>query len=277
MTLRRLGFIGAGGMTETVLTTLAERLDDRLELLSVLILPEFADLAKELIDRQGDSIATTTRLHTNLEQYLADVPELVVECAGQMAVRQYGREILRAGIDFLVVSTGAFADDAFRLQAEAAATAGRAKLIVSSGAIGGIDVLGAARLSGLREVTYTGRKPPNAWLGTPAERLPDLTNLTEEVAFFKGTAREAARSYPQNANVSATVALAGSGFDETRVTLIADPMVSRNIHEVSVRSECADFVITLQGWASPSQPKTSLTAGFRIAREILDRRSCIVI
>lgn len=132
-----------------------------------------------LIDRQGESIAAAIRLHTNLEQYLADVPELVVECAGQMAVRQYGREILRAGIDLLVVSTGVFADDAFRLQAEAAASAGRAKLIVSSGAIGGIDVLGAARLSGLREVTYIGRKPPNAWLGTPAERLLDLTNLTE--------------------------------------------------------------------------------------------------
>lgn len=43
MTLHRLGFIGAGGMTETVLTTLAETLDDRLELLSVLVLPEFAN------------------------------------------------------------------------------------------------------------------------------------------------------------------------------------------------------------------------------------------
>jgi aspartate dehydrogenase len=153
MTLQRLGFIGAGGMTETILTTLAETLNDRLELLSVLVLPEFADLAKDLLDRTSERIAAATRLHTNLEQYLADTPELVVECAGHVAVREYGREILRAGIDFLAVSTGAFADDAFRLQIEAAANAGQAKLILSSGAIGGIDVLGAARLSGLQEVT----------------------------------------------------------------------------------------------------------------------------
>ena len=101
--------------------------------------------------------------------------------------------------------------------------------------------------------------------------------MTAPAIFFEGTARRAATDYPQNANVAAAVAIVGLGFDATTVRLIADPMAARNVHEVSVRASCGDFELRLEGHPSPLNPKTSLMAGFSVAREILNRTGALVI
>jgi aspartate dehydrogenase len=266
--MRRLGLIGAGGMAETVLTALAANLPAKLDHLSLLT-------RGGSVSVPGVAHETTTR--TDLAAFLADDPHLVAECAGHAAVRAYGAAVLASGRDLIVISVGALADDALRADLESAAQHGGSRLILPPGAVGGIDALAAARLSGLHDVVYTGRKPPKAWHGTPAERLLDLDALTAPTTFFEGSAREAASTYPQNANVAATVALAGLGFDATRVRLIADPGIARNVHEVSVRAACADFTIRLDGHPSPANPKTSLTAGYSVARAVLNRVGSFVI
>jgi len=275
--MRKLGLIGAGGMAATLLTALTEGLSRQLDHLSVLVLPQDLPAANALLDGPGKQLAQSTAVRTSLAAFLADAPDVVAECAGHGAVREYAQAVLESGHDLVLISSGVLADDALRGRLEAASRASGARLIIPPGAVGGIDVLGAARLSGLEEVVYTGRKPPLAWRGTPAERLLDLAALTEPTTFYEGTAREAAQAYPQNANVAATVALAGAGFDATRVHLVADPGISRNVHEISVRSTCAEFTIRLEGRASPANPKTSLTAGFSIARELLNRAASVVI
>lgn len=275
--MRTLGLIGAGGMAGTLLAALAEGLPAPLDRLSALVRPKNETAAQALLDGPGAAVAASRAVRVTLEAFLNDAPEVVVECAGHAAVREYGAAVLESGRDLIIVSIGALADDTLRTRLEAAARASGARLILPAGAVGGIDALAAARLSGLDEVIYTGRKPPGAWRGTPAERLLDLDALTEPATFYEGTAREAARDYPQNANVAATVALAGAGFDATRVRLVADPGVARNVHEISVRSTCADFTVRLEGRASPGNPKTSLTAGFSVAREVLNRIASTII
>ena len=84
----------------------------------------------------------------------------------------------------------------------------RALRLLAETAQGGV-VNALAREGGLEQVTYTGTKPAAAWKGTPAEAACDLDVLAAPFCFFEGCAREAARQYPRNANVAATVALAG--------------------------------------------------------------------
>ena len=204
--MRHLGLIGAGGMAETLLDALAQSLPAPLEQLS--LLSTGSPRAAELVARFGKGIAHRTAVHQSLEAMLADGAEVVAECAGHGAVRQHGAAVLAAGRELVVISSGALADDALRASLEDAMRRGGGRLSLPAGAVGGIDVLAAARLSGLESVTYTGRKPPRAWKGTQAERAIDLESLSEPSVFFEGSAREAATLYPQNANVAATIAMA---------------------------------------------------------------------
>lgn len=277
MTLRRLGIIGAGGIASVVTATLAKELPTPLEQVSVLVPAQFVAQAQALLDRCGEKLAQARNVRTEVEALLADGPDVVAECASHVAVRDYCPTILQAGCDLVLISIGSLSDESLYVSLVEAAKAGGAQLVLPSGAIGGIDALAAARLSGLESVVYTGRKPPNAWKGTPAQDLLDLDKLKEPTVFYTGSARKAAADYPFNANVAATLALAGIGLDSTQVRLMADPGIQRNIHEFAVRSACGDFTVKLEGRPSRENPKTSLMAGYSVARDLLNRAGPVVI
>jgi aspartate dehydrogenase len=116
---------------------------------------------------------------------------------------------------------------------------------------------------------YTGSKPPNAWRGTPAEAKLDLNSIASAQTFFQGSAREAARDYPRNANVTATVALAGFGFDASTVRLVAEPGVTMNIHEVRYEGAFGHAQVVVAGHPSPANSRTSLLTGLSIWKNLL--------
>ena len=204
-----------------------------------------------------------TRSVDQVEALIEARPQLICEAAGHDAVRAYGEAVLKAGIDFIITSIGALGDEALHERLQAGAVSSGARLILATGAIGGLDILSAAKLSGLTSVTYTARKPPSAW-GLAHRASAEIFTL------YDGPAREAVMAFPKNANVAAAVALAGIGFEATRVRLLADPGITRNIHEIQFASAAADVRIEIIGHAAPDNPKTSLTTGFSLARAILD-------
>ncbi len=277
MKLKSLGVIGSGAIAAPMLDAVARNISRPLETLSLLTLPAVADSARTLLERCGPRIARQHRLITDGEEFLALQHDLVVECAGHAAVKAYGTKVLSKGTDLLVVSIGSLTDDVLRESLHAAAKASGARMILCAGAIGGIDLLSAARLAGIERITYTSRKAPKAWKGTPAEKLVDLDKVTTETVFYQGSARAAARDYPQNANSAATIAIASVGLDNVNVRLIADPAAPGNVHEFSLTSACADMDIRIVGKPSPDNPKTSMSTAYNVAREILNRLSPVAI
>jgi aspartate dehydrogenase len=113
---------------------------------------------------------------------------------------------------------------------ERTANAGNTSAQLIAGAMGFIHALAAASIGRLDSALYQGRKPPLAWKDTPAESEFDLESITTATFIFNGSVRAASSIFPKNANVTATVALAGIGLDNTRVELFADPSPQVNQH-----------------------------------------------
>ena len=139
------------------------------------------------------------------------------------------------------------------------------------------STVAAGGVGGLSRVTYRGRKPPAGWRGSAAEEKLDLDALPEAAVHFRGNARDAALEYPQNANVAASIALAGVGFEETRVELIADPDATRNVHEILAEGEFGSFEFRIEGASLPGNPRSSALTAMSVVREILKPASPIVI
>jgi len=200
--------------------------------------------------------------------------DLLLECASQEAVRSYGEKTLRAGKDLLIMSVGALMDDAFRNRLTSVAKEESRNLYLPSGAIGGLDILRAAREGKLYEVNLITSKNPSALAGAPyfQEHTIDPDEIQNRMTLFEGTAKEAVKLFPANVNVAAVLSLEGLGGEKTKVKIVADPQLDINIHEVEIRGEFGEAKITLKNRPHPHNLKTSHLAALSAIESL--RRAC---
>jgi aspartate dehydrogenase len=265
--VNELLLIGCGAMGRQVMRDL--RNDSRVRVSCVL---EESQRCAEVRRELGDSV----RVVSSVED-LDRKPDFALECAGHRAVQTAVVALLRAGVDVIVASVGALAEPGLPEMLEQSALAGRSHVTLIPGAIAGIDALSAASARHLDAVSYTGRKPPHAWTGTPAERDFDLRKLDRPTTIFSGNARAAARAYPKNANVAAMVALAGIGFERTEVTLLADPAVTGNTHSIHARGQFGEMQLTVSARPLAENPKTSELAALSVLRAVRNKLSPIIV
>ncbi|HTT78820.1 MAG TPA: aspartate dehydrogenase [Stellaceae bacterium] len=186
---------------------------------------------------------------------LADVADIVIECAPAALLREIAEPALAAGRTLVVLSCGALLDN-FDLVDLARRRGGRIR--VPSGALLGLDAVQAAAQGDIARVHMITRKPPAGLDGAPylVERGIGLAGLAAACRVFTGTAREAARGFPANVNVAAALALAGIGPDRTTIEIWADPAVSRNIHRIELESDAVRLSMQIDNVPSAENPKT---------------------
>lgn len=171
------------------------------------------------------------------ERLLEYSSDLVIEAAEQEIVRRYAALFLKAKKHLMIMSVGALADTQFRDELLNLARRLGVKIIIPSGAIGGLDAIKSANVGKLTEVCIKNIKPPQALEGAPfiVRNKIDLKSMACRTQIYDGFADEAAREFPKNLNVAVALSLAGIGPEKTRVIVIVDPQETRNIHEIIAR------------------------------------------
>ena len=187
---------------------------------------------------------------------LADVADIVIECAPGQLVRSIVAPFVERGKTAVVLSAGALLehDDLIELAKQHGG-----QIVVPTGALIGLDAVTAAAIGKIHSVKMVTRKPPRGLAGAPyvvANNI-DLDRIKEPRKIFDGTAREAARGFPANVNVAAALSLAGIGPDRTTIEIWADPSVTRNMHRIEVDSDSASFSMAIENIPSEN-PKTGL-------------------
>lgn len=262
--MKSVALIGYGAIARIMLERLKAHDPDRtVRIVGIQVRPAYADATRA-------ALGTTVKVVTDIDELIHLTPNLVVECAGQSAVAAYGEAILRAGLDFMVISSGALADDRLRERLMLAARNTGRQILLPAGAIAGIDGLNALRIGGLNRVRYISTKPPLAWRGTPAEQAFDLATIRERTVLYTGPASEAARLYPKNANLAATVALAGLGLQRTEIQLVADPAVApHNLGRIEAAGTFGELTVECRNLPAPDNPKTSASTALSLTYAIL--------
>ncbi|MBI2446031.1 aspartate dehydrogenase [Candidatus Micrarchaeota archaeon] len=247
----RIGLIGFGSIGSYLVSQLPQH--------EWLVFDEAADKARQAIQSRD---LKSVRVVDSVDAILREQPALVVEAASQAAVP----ELLEAlpVCDVLVMSVGALTDDALLAQLKAAATASKRRILIPSGAVGGLDVLQSCNP---REVVLETRKPPKG-LGR---------SDTKETVVFEGPAREACRQFPKNVNVAATLSLAGIGFDRTRVRVVSDPAATQNTHTVRICGDAGNYEFVFANVPFSGNPATSELAARSAVRAIAKQSDAVQI
>jgi aspartate dehydrogenase len=208
-------------------------------------------------------LKSSPEVHTDFKSLINSPVDILIEAASQEAVRKFGKPIIEAGKDLMVMSVGALADTTFftELLDQAAIRKGRSRIYVPTGAIAGIDAIRSVKHL-LDSITLTTTKSPKALAGAPffATREIDLDILTKVTEIYEGSAAEAVKLFPANINVAAVLSLAGIGADKTKVRVLVDPHATTNQHEIVATGRFGDIKITVNNVTAPGNPKTSFLA-----------------
>jgi aspartate dehydrogenase len=241
--MNTVGLIGCGAIG----TVLAEAIERKIVICDELIV---FDIDASKAQQLKKALNFPVTIVSTFDELLKRKPTVIVEAASQQAVKEYVPKIVASTkSQVIVMSTGALLDLNVNI----------ARVHVPSGAIGGLDAIGSAALAGIDEITLSTHKPPKAF---------GKTNTQAETV-YQGTAEEAARQFPREMNVAATLALTVKPA-KVQVQVISDPTVTRNTHEIQVKWRYGEMSLRFANVPHPDNPHTSALAAWAAIKLLQD-------
>lgn len=194
---------------------------------------------------------------------LAEKCDWIVECLPPKIVPDLADIVLSKGKTLVMISACAMILYPELLE-KAKNSAGR--VLIPSGALSGLDAVAALNCAQIDSATIATTKPPKGLNGAPyiTENNIELNDLTEPKLIFKGNAYEAAKAFPANVNVAATLSLAGIGPEKTSVEVWVDPDIKGNAHKITVKGGTSTITSEILNLPDPNNPKSSQLAGYSI-------------
>lgn len=238
------------------------------------LLPDY-ELVGVLNRTEDDAVQTAQKagcaVCPDVSSMLALKPDYIVEAASVEWVRANAETVLRAGVNLVLISIGAFADQAFYASAKQAAIEGGAKIHLASGAIGGFDVLQTvtlmAQAQNLAETagieTHTGCR---GFMPTP---VWEDALLTEQKTVFTGNAKQAIATFPRRVNVAVATSLATTGPEVTNVTMHSVPNWQGDDHKITAEIDGVKAVVDIYS-------RTSAIAGWSMVALLRNLASPVV-
>jgi aspartate dehydrogenase len=181
--------------------------------------------------------------------------DLVLEAASVEVARDVLKKIIFFKKDVIILSMGALLGEKALLEK---ARKNNINIYLPSGAIVGVDALGALSMGHIEKITLTTSKPPKGLLGADYFKNSgiDIAGLKKERCVFKGTVKDAIKHFPKNINVAVTLLIA-SGFSNVAVMIMANPALCRNKHLIEIVAKEATVRVEIENVPSALNPKTS--------------------
>lgn len=256
----KVGLIGAGAIAQFLLEQINVTQTESFTITSLLV--------RNKEKYQSLEAKFGVKLYTDLHAFLEGDINIVVEAADIQAVKDLVPTMIKTK-PVMLISVGALSDEGLLMNLQQLAQNYKHPLYLPSGAIGGLDLLQNAHALGeVTNVMLTTCKPASSLIAEDIE---------EAKIIFEGTAREAIQEFPKNMNVSIVLALASIGFNDTKVTLVADPHINQNIHKIEIKGGFGEATFVVKNNPLPKNPKTSYLAAMSIIGTLKRINSQLII
>lgn len=192
--------------------------------------------------------------------------DIIIECASIHAVDEIFKYIEKFKLKhFIILSVGGVLKN-FVLYQKLVDKG--YKIHIPSGAIAGCDALLAAKLAGIKSIELKTIKPTSSLISSSYFKknrsLYKKVINSKQCLVFEGNVFDAIKSFPQNINVAATLAVLSGEPQKVRVKIITKKNLDRNIHEVYIDTYSSKIFARTENFPSLKNPKTSYLAALSV-------------